>query len=331
MKDIYIADLAAFEEGRLFDGYFLVLAKQHATTKSNKPYINLTLGDKTGPIEARIWDPTDPRIAKEFERGDMVKVRGCASRYNERMQLKVDQIRVALSGEVDKADMLPSTTQDVATLWRLLVGFVDSVTNPHLKLLLTTLLDDPALALAYREAPAAKQLHHAWLGGLLEHVISLCTLADRVAPHYPLIDRDLLIAGVILHDIGKVRELSWDVGFEYTVEGMLLGHIQIGAALAERTIDSLPGFPPRLKTIVLHMILSHHGKLEYGSPKLPMIPEALMLNFIDDLDAKMQAVSSEFDKSMREGKGANELTNKVWALDNRQLLNTRRWLAESDK
>jgi len=331
MKDIYIADLAAFEEGRLFDGYFLVLAKQHATTKSNKPYINLTLGDKTGPIEARIWDPSDPRIAKEFERGDMVKVRGCASRYNERMQLKVDQIRVALSGEVDKADMLPSTTQDVATLWRLLVGFVDSVTNPHLKLLLTTLLDDPALALAYREAPAAKQLHHAWLGGLLEHVISLCTLADRVAPHYPLIDRDLLVTGVILHDIGKVRELSWDVGFEYTVEGMLLGHIQIGAALAERTIDSLPGFPPRLKTIVLHMILSHHGKLEYGSPKLPMIPEALMLNFIDDLDAKMQAVSSEFDKSMREGKGANELTNKVWALDNRQLLNTRRWLAESDK
>ena len=331
MKDIYIADLAAFEEGRLFDGYFLVLAKQHATTKSNKPYINLTLGDKTGPIEARIWDPSDPRIAKEFERGDMVKVRGCASRYNERMQLKVDQIRVALSGEVDKADMLPSTTQDVATLWRLLVGFVDSVTNPHLKLLLTTLLDDPALALAYREAPAAKQLHHAWLGGLLEHVISLCTLADRVAPHYPLIDRDLLVTGVIQHDIGKVRELSWDVGFEYTVEGMLLGHIQIGAALAERTIDSLPGFPPRLKTIVLHMILSHHGKLEYGSPKLPMIPEALMLNFIDDLDAKMQAVSSEFDKSMREGKGANELTNKVWALDNRQLLNTRRWLAESDK
>jgi 3'-5' exoribonuclease len=331
MKDIYIADLAAFDEGKLFDGYFLVLAKQHATTKTNKPYINLTLGDKTGPIEARIWDPTDPRIAKEFERGDMVKVRGCASRYNERMQLKIDQLRVALAGEVDKADMLPSTTQDVATLWRLLLGFVDSLANPHLKLLLTTLLDDPALALAYREAPAAKQLHHAWLGGLLEHVISLCTLADRVAPHYPLIDRDLLVTGVILHDIGKVRELSWDVGFEYTVEGMLLGHIQIGAALAERTIDSLPGFPPKLKTLVLHLILSHHGKLEYGSPKLPMIPEALMLNFIDDLDAKMQAVSSEFDKSMREGKGANELTNKVWALDNRQLLNTSRWLGENDK
>ena len=328
MKDIYIADLAGFEEGRLFDGYFLVLSKQLATTKTNKPYINLTLGDKTGSIEARIWDPGDPRIAREFERGDIMKARGCASRYNDRMQMKIDQIRLALPGEVDKADMLPSTTYDVATLWRQLLGFVDSLANPHLKLLLTTLVDDPALAVAYREAPAAKQLHNAWLGGLLEHVISLCTLADRVAPHYPLIDRDLLLTGVILHDIGKVRELSWEVGFEYTVEGMLLGHIQIGAALAERTIDSLPGFPPKLKTLVLHLILSHHGKLEFGSPKLPMIPEALVLNFIDDLDAKMQAVSSEFEKSAREGKGPNELTNKVWALDNRQLLNTRRWLAD---
>ena len=328
MKDIYIADLAGFEEGRLFDGYFLVLSKQLATTKTNKPYINLTLGDKTGSIEARIWDPGDPRIAREFERGDMMKARGCASRYNDRMQMKIDQIRLALPGEADKADMLPSTTYDVATLWRQLLGFVDSLANPHLKLLLTTLVDDPALAVAYREAPAAKQLHHAWLGGLLEHVISLCTLADRVAPHYPLIDRDLLLTGVILHDIGKVRELSWEVGFEYTIEGMLLGHIQIGAALAERTIDSLPDFPPKLKTLVLHLILSHHGKLEFGSPKLPMIPEALMLNFIDDLDAKMQAVSSEFDKSVREGKGPGELTNKVWSLDNRQLLNTRRWLGE---
>jgi len=131
------------------------------------------------------------------------------------------------------------------------------------------LLADPDLAQAYREAPAAKQLHHAWLGGLLEHVVSLCTLADRVAPHYPLLDRDLLLTGVILHDIGKVRELSWEIGFEYTVEGSLLGHIQIGAALAEKTIDSLPNFPPKLKTLVLHMILSHHGKLEFGSPSSP--------------------------------------------------------------
>jgi 3'-5' exoribonuclease len=217
----------------------------------------------------------------------------------------------------------------VAVLWSQLQGFAQSLTNPDLKRLLAALLDDPVLAQAFREAPAAKQLHHAWLGGLLEHVVSLCTLADRVAPHYPMLDRDLLLTGVILHDIGKIRELSWEIGFEYTIEGVLLGHIQIGTALAERAIDSLPNFPPRLKTLVLHMILSHHGKLEFGSPKLPMIPEALVLNFLDDLDAKMQAVTGEFEKSIREGKGPDELTGKVWALDQRQLLNTKRWLGEN--
>jgi 3'-5' exoribonuclease len=331
MKDIYIADLANFDEGKLFDGFFLVLAKQQRTTKSNKAYMSLILGDKTGQLEGRVWEPSDPRIAKDFERGDIVKARGSASRFDDRLQMKVDQLRVALPSEVDKTDLHPSTTYDIADLWSQLLSFVDSFTNPDLKLLLTTMLADPDIAQAYREAPAAKQLHHAWLGGLLEHVISLCTLADRVAPHYPLLDRDLLMTGVILHDIGKVRELSWEIGFEYTVEGSLLGHIQIGTALAERTIDSLPNFPPRLKTLVLHMILSHHGKLEFGSPKLPMIPEALALSFLDDLDAKMQAIQGEFDKCLREGKGPDEMTGKVWALDQRQLLNTRRWLGEDTK
>jgi 3'-5' exoribonuclease len=331
MKDIYIADLANFEEGKLFDGFFLVLAKQQRTTKTNKPYLNLILGDKTGQLEGRVWELGDPRIAKDFDRGDVVKARGSASRFDDRLQMKIDQLRVATAGEVDKSDLLPSTTYDVAALWKQLLSFVESFTNPDLKLLLNTILADPAIAGAYREAPAAKQLHHAWLGGLLEHVVSLLTLAERVAPHYPMLDRDLLLTGVILHDIGKITELSWEIGFEYTVEGILLGHIQMGVALAEKTMDSLPNFPPRLKTLVLHMILSHHGKLEFGSPKLPMIPEALVLNFLDDLDAKMQAVSNEFEKCMREGKGPDELTGKVWALDQRQLLNTRRWLGEDKK
>ena len=328
MKDIYIADLANFEDGKYFDGYFLVIQKQHRTTQTNKPYLSLIFCDKTGQLEGRAWELTDPRISKDFDRGDIVKVRGCVSRFNDRLQMKVEQLRKASASEVDKTDLMPSTTYDVEALWNQLLGFVESFTEPNLKLLLVTVLADPQIATAYREAPAAKQLHHAWLGGLLEHVISLLTLADRVAPHYPILHRDLLLTGVILHDIGKVRELSWDIGFEYTVEGTLLGHIQIGAALAERTMDSLPNFPPRLKILVLHMILSHHGKLEFGSPKLPMIPEALVLNFIDDLDAKMQAMASEFDKCAREGKGADELTGKVWALDQRQLLNTRGWLGD---
>ena len=191
MKDIYIADLANFDEGKLFDGYFLVLAKQQRTTKNNKPYLNLILGDKTGQLEGRVWELSDPRIAKDFERGDVVKARGSASRFDDRLQMKIDQLRVATPAEVDKSDLLPSTTCDVASLWRQLLGFVASLANPDLKRLLTAMLDDPALAQAYREAPAARQLHHAWLGGLLEHVVSLCTLAERVATHYPILDRDL--------------------------------------------------------------------------------------------------------------------------------------------
>ena len=326
MKDIYIADLANFEEGRVFDAFFLLLTKQTRSTKTNKPYLNLVLGDKTGQIEGRVWDPGDSRIAKDVERGDIVKARGCVSRFDERLQLKVEQMRKAAPGEANKADLLPATTYDVDALWRELLAFVESFTEPDLKRLLTTLLSEPAIAQAYREAPAARQLHHAWLGGLLEHVVSLLRLADRVAPNYPILHRDLLLTGVILHDIGKVRELAWEVGFEYTIEGTLLGHIHMGAELVERTMDGLADFPPRLRTLVVHMILSHHGKLEFGSPKLPMSPEALVLNFVDDLDAKMQAMSSEFEKCAREGKSADDLTGRVWALDQRQLLNTRGWL-----
>lgn len=328
MKEIYISDMTAFEEGRIFDGFFLVLAKQQRTTKTNKPYLNLILGDKSGQIEARVWDLDDTRITKDFDRGAIVKVRGSCSRFEDRLQMKIEQLRPAQPDEVEKSDLLPATGYDINDLWRQLANFVEDMVNPDLKRLLKAILADPSIAAAYREAPAARQLHHAWLGGLLEHVVSLLRLGERVAGHYPLLDRDLLLTGVILHDIGKIRELSWDSGFDYTIEGVLLGHIQMGVDIVEKAIAGLPEFPDRLRTLVLHLILSHHGKLEFGSPKLPMIPEALALNFIDDLDAKMQAVLSEFEKSAREGKGPNELTGRVWSLDNRQLLNTKRWLGE---
>jgi 3'-5' exoribonuclease len=326
MKDIYIADLAAFDEGRNFDSFFLVLSKQQRSTKTNKPYLSLILGDKTGQIEGRVWDPADPRIAKDFKQGDIVKVRGTATRFEERTQTKVEQLRLAAPNEVEKSDLLPATTYDVGQMWAQLEATIDGFANPDLKRLLKALLADSGIAQAYREAPAARQLHHAWLGGLLEHVISLLGLAKSVADHYAMLDRDLLLTGVILHDIGKIRELTWDVGFDYSVEGILLGHIQMGVDLVEKTIANLPGFPERLRALVVHMILSHHGKLEFGSPKLPMIPEALALSFVDDLDAKMQAMKSEFEKCAREGRPADELTGKVWSLDNRQLLSTKGWL-----
>jgi len=246
MKDIYVTDLATLEEGKNFDGFFLVLSKQLRTTKTNKPYLNLVLGDKTGQLEARVWEPGDSRVAKDFDKGDIVKVRGCCSRFEDRLQVKIDQLRLAQPGEAEKSDMLPATGYDVNDLWLQLGNFIESMSNSNLKALLRAILSDPSVAAAYREAPAARQLHHAWLGGLLEHVVSLLRLGEGVAAHYPLLDRDLLLTGVILHDIGKIRELSWDIGFDYTIEGVLLGHIQMGVDLVEKAIAGLPDFPERL-------------------------------------------------------------------------------------
>jgi 3'-5' exoribonuclease len=330
MKDLFVSDLSGYEENRGFDSYFLVLQKQQRTTKTNKPYLNLMLADRTGDVEGRVWDISDPRIAKDFERGDTVKIRGVVTRFDERVQVKVDQLRKAQEGEVAKSDLLKATQFDVAELWRQLEAAAASMENADLKRLLSALLSDAEVGKAYREAPAARQLHHAWLGGLLEHVVSLLKLADRVAAHYSILDRDLLLTGVILHDIGKIRELTWDTGFDYSVEGMLLGHIQMGVDLVEKTIATLPGFPERLRAMVVHMILAHHGKLEFGSPKLPMTAEALALSFVDDFDAKMMAVEQEFDKCEREGRPGDEMTGKVWALDNRQMLNTKKWLEGRD-
>jgi 3'-5' exoribonuclease len=334
MKEIYIADFARLVsenqfENKAFDSIYLVLSKQQRTTKAAKPYLIVNLGDNSGQIESRIWDPLDARIAQDFVKGDVVKVRGCVSRFEGVLQLKIDQLRTVAPNEFDRMDLLPATTYDIDAMWLQLEVAVSGFTDPYLKQLVSTMLAEPALRAAFREAPAAKQLHHAFLGGLLEHVVSLVGLAQRVLPHYPMLMPDLVLTGVILHDIGKIRELAWETGFEYTLEGTLLGHIQIGASMIEKTIDSIPGFPPRLKTLVLHMILSHHGKLEFGSPKLPMIPEALMLNFLDDMDAKMQTLASEFQKAARQGKGPDEMTDRIWALDQRTMLNSRAWLGDA--
>ena len=328
MKGISVSDLASQPENQLFDGIFLVLSRQQRTTKSGKPYLSLTLGDRTGQIESRIWDPSDPRVATPFDRGDVLKVRGSVARFDGSLQLKVEMLRLATEQEFDRSELLPATTADVAVLWHTLLAAVDALENPHLRRLLHQLIDDRAIRDAYQQAPAARQLHHAWLGGLLEHVVSLLGLAQRVVPHYPIVMPDLVYTGILLHDIGKIRELTWQTGFDYTIEGQLLGHIPMGVSMVEQAIDSIPDFPPRLRTIVLHLILSHHGRLEFGSPKLPMIPEALMLNFLDDLDAKMQTIASEFQKAARQGRPAHEMTDRIWALDQRTMLDTRAWLAQ---
>ena len=191
--------------------------------------------------------------------------------------------------EIEFADYFPSSRRDPGEMWDELRATVAGLSNPHLKALLEAMLDDPDIAWRYRRAPAAKQIHHAYLGGLIEHVLSLCALARAVGPHYPNIDLDLLLTGVVLHDIGKIYELNYERGFSYSSDGQLIGHISIGLRMVAEKLRGLPDFPPQLRTLLEHMILSHHGQLEFGSPKLPMFPEAVMLHYLDDLDSKIQS------------------------------------------
>jgi 3'-5' exoribonuclease len=328
MKDLYVADLAKFEN-QCIVSFFAVVSKQLRGRKDGGQYLCLTLGDGTGQIESRMWENFGDGL-DEYEPGSILKVRGEVSRYNGRLQLTLDKLRRATDQEIDLSDYLPHTQLDVNELWIQLNGYVDSFSNRHLKALVRAFLDDEGIAARFREAPAAKALHHAWLGGLLEHIVSLLGLCDLAARHYREINRDLLLTGAILHDIGKLEELSWRTTFSYTVEGQLLGHITLGIAMIEKKLAGLPNFPPELRLLVEHMVLSHHGKLEFGSPKPPMIPEAVLLHYLDDLEAKMQTMRTEFARHSAQGGSPVELTEWVRAMD-RPLLNSATFLPVESK
>jgi 3'-5' exoribonuclease len=325
MKEPLIADLAK-HENQVITGFFAVSAKQVRNKKDGSPYLVLTLADRTGQIDARMWDAAE---AGEFAAGDIVKLRGQIGRYQDKLQIIVDRIRRAETGEFDLGDFVPKTERNVEELWSELNGYVESFTDPHLKALLRSFLDDAEISAAFREAPAAKSMHHAWIGGLLEHVVSLLGICDLAAKHYS-VHRDLLLTGAVLHDIGKLHELRWGTSFDYTVEGQLLGHITIGIGMVERKMDALPDFPPALRVLVSHLVLSHHGKYEFGSPKLPMIPEAVLLHYLDDMDAKMQTLHNEFARNVAAGRGAGEVTEWVRSLE-RPLLNTAAFLEKGQK
>ncbi len=320
MKEPSIADLGRYEN-QTITGFFAVNAKQTRSKKDGSPYFALTLGDRTGQIEARMWETSD---ADDFAAGDIVKLRGQVNRYQDKLQINVDRIRLANAGEFDLGDFVPKTERDVDELWAELNSYVESFTDPYLKALLRAFLDDAEIAAALREAPAAKSLHHAWIGGLLEHIVSLLSICDLAAKHYG-VHRDLLLTGAVLHDIGKLHELRWGTNFEYTVEGQLLGHITIGVGMIEHKIDAIEGFPPALRLLVSHLVLSHHGKYEFGSPKLPMIPEAVLLHYLDDMDAKMQTMRAEFARNVAAGRSADEVTDWVRSME-RPLLNTAAFL-----
>ena len=291
MKTPLVSDISTEQNITTF---FLVCEKEIRNTREGKPYLRLELGDRSGTIEARMWDQFET-AAKGINRDDFVKVQARVEIYKNRPQLSLMQVRLAKPEEIDLADFLPQTKADVAKLYAQLLEFAASIANPWLKKLVSGILNDPAIATRYKRAPAAKVMHHAYLGGLLEHVISLCGLAKQVAAHYPELNVDLLLTAAILHDVGKLDELCYERAIGYTVEGQLLGHIIMEIETVSRAMDAIEGFPPNLKTVVQHLLISHHGEYEFGSPKLPMIREALVFHYLDDLDSKLAAARTALE------------------------------------
>ncbi|MGC8759285.1 MAG: 3'-5' exoribonuclease YhaM family protein [Bryobacteraceae bacterium] len=320
MKSPMCSDLAP---GQSVQGVFLVQSKDVRQKRTGEPYLSLVLTDRTGEIEAKMWDNVAD-VADTFDRDDFVRVRGETQLYQNRLQLTIYSLQRMPDSEVDLEDFLPASRRDPGEMWAELEGIVDSIGNPHLKALLKAIFGDPAIAEPYRQAPAAKGIHHAWLGGLLEHVLSMCALARFMASHYPGIDLDLLLAGVLLHDIGKIRELDYSRSFSYTVEGGLVGHIQIGLRIIAEHLPA--GFPPKLRNLVEHMVLSHHGQLEFGSPKLPCFPEAMLLHLIDLTDSRMAAMAA----SIQREKGSPGVWTGYNAALERNLLDREKYMREAE-
>jgi 3'-5' exoribonuclease len=323
MKDFFVVDAAKFENATVTT-YFVLSSFQVRDKKQGGQYIALTLSDKTGSFEGRMWDDIEEALASCSE-GCYVKVQGDVSKYQGKFQITLKKMRLAAESEIDAADYQASTKFDVEEMWAELRGYVAAFRNEDLKRLVFSFLDDEKIGPAFKIAPAAKRLHHAWLGGLLEHVLTLVRVCVATVPFYPEVDPDLLVTGAILHDVGKVRELAWKSSFSYTLEGQMIGHISIAQGMLREKVQSLAPFPEKLMVLVEHMILSHHGKYEFGSPKLPMTPEAILLSALDDLEAKMQAVRNEFAAAEASGKGSDEVTEWVRSME-RPLFDSKKYL-----
>ena len=321
MKSLYIGTLPINEP---VTAHFLVLSKEIRQKKTGEPYLSLHLSDRTGEIEAKMWDNV-AEVMDTFERDHFLKVKGIVQVYQNRSQFTVHKLRKLEDHEVDFADFFPSSERDPEEMFAELRGIVNAFTNPHLKALLNLVLDDAPLATMYKTAPAAKTIHHAYRSGLLEHVLSLCSLAKMTAAHYKTIDLDLLLTGVVLHDIGKVEELSYARGFSYTSDGQLLGHIIQGLRIMDGKFAKLPDFPPKLRSLVEHMIVSHHGELEFGSPKVPIFAEAMLLHHLDNLDSKMDAIRGALQ---RDRAVEGEFTGWIAPLE-RVLLKKDKYLEEA--
>lgn len=281
--------IETLREGERINEIYLCKFKQAALTKSGKPYDNVILQDKTGTLDAKIWDPGSVGI-DEFDAMDYVAVTGDVTSFQGNLQLSIKRVRKVGEGEYEPENYLPVTDKDIDTMYNEMMGYINSIKNPYLSKLLHMFFDDEAFAKAFKFHSAAKSVHHGFVGGLLEHTVSVTRNCNYFAENYPFLNRDLLLTAAMFHDIGKLKELSTFPENDYTDAGQLLGHIMIGAEWIGDKIREIDGFPVVLANELKHCILAHHGELEYGSPKKPALVEALALSFADNLDAKMETV-----------------------------------------
>lgn len=284
-KSIYLKDI---KQGEKISSSFLVAEKNMAFSLKGSPYLTVKLKDKTGELDGKVWDNA-VEFDQQFKKGDIIAVEGRANTYKNSIQISIVGIKKCNWEEVEPTDYLPGAKGDVDGMFNELLEHVDTVQNEALHTLLYAFLKDEKTAELFKRAPAAKGFHHIYLGGLLEHSLSVVRLLVKIAEHYPHLDRDMLIAGGLLHDIGKIYEFSYDQLIEYSDEGRLIGHIVMGVEMIDKKIAAIPDFPAQLALELRHLILSHHGEFEYGSPKRPKTMEALAVHYVDDLDAKLNA------------------------------------------
>ena len=307
MKKQYIDGLKA---GDTAADVFVLSAKTLAQKKDGNNYLTVTLTDRTGSIKGVVWDHVDEILDAGLSSGDFVSISGRVNEYRGNLQLVVQTIKPCPPGAVDPGDFLPQTRHNIENMFSRLVELTEAIKAEHLKSLFKRFWDDGEFVQGFKVAPAAKNMHHAYLGGLLEHTLSMALLVERIAGHYHGIDQDLLLAGVILHDIGKIREFVYDRRLDYSDEGRLLSHIVIGIQMLEEKLSGVDGFPEEQALLLKHLIVSHHGTREFGSPEIPRTVEALLLNYIDEIDSKVNGVR-EFV--------ASEDPNEAWTSYHRML------------
>ncbi len=295
MEHQWIKDIK--EDDRV-KGPYLVKQKRIGQTKNGASFLSLILADSSGDMEARVWENAD-ELSSRFKEGDIIEIEGQAGSYRNQVQLTLSNLNI--SENTDPAIFQESTSQDINGMMEDLKKIIKKIKNTDLKDLINAFLRDRSFTNQFQKAPAAKNFHHGYIGGLLEHTLSVCRLTEYIVDYYPELDRDLLIAGAFLHDIGKIREFTYTRSIDYSDEGRLLGHLVIGVSMLEEKLLSFRNFPRETAMLLKHLILSHHGEYDFGSPKRPKFLEAFVLHMADDLDAKMNGIARFMERDRKEG------------------------------